>query len=447
MSIVLFLLLLASLMGGSLLIAARASKGVQAGTDYLLANRRLGVWSLCLSVMATQIGAGLVLGSAEAAYRSGWPVILWPWGNALGLLVLGLGLAGKLRGLGIRSVAELFETVYGSRGLRKFASILSVLALFFILVAQLIGLRKFLCATGLGGTPLYLGVGTAVMAYTALGGLRAVVFTDVLQALFIGLVFGAVAMVIAPEGIPAASVTSFDGGVWSTLSGWFVAPFLFMLIGQDMGQRCFAGKSGRTVNVAFICAALGVAAIGFVPVWLAILASQMGMAIPEGSSVLLTAASALGGPFITTAVAVAVVIALLSTIDSLVCAVSCNVAVDFGLGARRLGVLQAVSLVIGLLALGMGLLFSDVGVVMLTSYELAVACLAVPVLAGLIPRIRSKRGALFAVIGGGIGFILFRLLPVELPREVCSLAMSLLAYGIGWWTSRSRVKAVALEVP
>lgn len=437
MSIGLFLFLLVGMSVASLVIGSRASKGMAGAGDYLLAGRRLGAFSLALSVMATQIGAGVVLGSAEAAYRSGWSVLLWPWGNALGLLVLGLGLGGRLRKLGISSVPELFESIYGSRRLRQVAAVLSVSALFFILVAQLIGLRKFLYATGLGGTALYLGVGAVVLIYTALGGLRAVVFTDVLQALFIGVIFAVTAGVVAPQGLPPVSADLLDGGVVSSLSSWFIAPFLFMIIGQDMGQRCFSGNSGRSVNRAFRWGALGVAAVGFVPVWLGVLAARSGVPV-EGTSVLMVATEAFGGPWILSAVAVGVVVALLSTIDSLVCAVGSNLALDFGIGLKRIRALQVSSLIVGLTALGMGLLFNDVGAVLITSYELAVSCLAVPVLASLIPRIRSTSGATLSILAGGLGFVLLRCLSWEVPRELCGLGLSIVGYSCGWALSAVR---------
>lgn len=434
--IFLFLFLLGVLSIASLIIGARASQGIKESEDYLLAGRRLGVWSLCLTVIATQVGAGLMLGSSQSAYQSGWPALLWPVGNAVGLLALGLGLGGRLRRLGIRSTAELFELLYQSIALRKIASVVSLLAMMMLLVAQMIGLRQFLLSSGMGGTGTYLLVGAVLIGYTAFGGLRAVVFTDILQASFIGLVLLIVAWMLLPIGLPSWELSSLEGGVLHAFSGWFVGPFLFMMIGQDMGQRCFAGKTDRSVNRAFILAAVSVALIGFVPVWLAVLGKQRGLVIETGDSILLAAATEFTGPVIGTFVGVAVAIALISTIDSLICAVSSIIAVDFGLGSRRLRALQMGTLGIGLFALSLGLIVPSVKVVMLTSYDLAVSLLAVPVMASLVPALRSRHGVIFSLVGGGVGFLLLRFLEIHFPRELCTLGISLTGYGMGWVISR-----------
>src|SRR5688572_12044172 len=126
------------------LIGQKASKKVQGKEDYFLAGKGVTLYPLMMTFLATQVGGGLILGSAEEAYQWGWPVLLYPLGQALGLIVLGSGIGSKLAQFKISTVAELFEVVYGSLALRKVASLLSVVSLFMILVAQLVASHKFL---------------------------------------------------------------------------------------------------------------------------------------------------------------------------------------------------------------------------------------------------------------------------------------------------------------
>src|ERR1700722_9151011 len=125
-------------------VGRRASRNLKGKEDYFLAGKNVSLFPLMMTFLATQVGGGIVLGAADEAFQFGWPVILYPLGSALGLIVLGAGLGRRLAGFEISTVAQIFEVVYRSVNLRKFASFLSVISLFMILVAQIIASNKFL---------------------------------------------------------------------------------------------------------------------------------------------------------------------------------------------------------------------------------------------------------------------------------------------------------------
>lgn len=184
----LFMTLLA-LLGGFSLWLGRKGKDLETNDDFFLMGRKLGLFSLVMTLLATQVGGGALMGAAEEAYSKGWIVICYPLGMVAGMVLLGIGFGAKMRSLNISTVAELFEKIYGSLRMRKGASTLSIISLFFILVAQAIAARKFFMSIGFENDLLFVTFWMILVVYTVVGGLRAVVKTDILQASFILLAF------------------------------------------------------------------------------------------------------------------------------------------------------------------------------------------------------------------------------------------------------------------
>lgn len=135
------------------LVGRRASRNLETREAYLLADKQVRFFPLMMTFLATQVGGGLVLGAANEAYQYGWPVLLYPLGASLGMLLLG-AVGKRLAEFKVSTVAELFELIYGSTQLRKLASAFSILTLFMIFVAQIIASSKFLVSIGLINTPL-----------------------------------------------------------------------------------------------------------------------------------------------------------------------------------------------------------------------------------------------------------------------------------------------------
>ncbi len=400
----------------SLFVSFRSSKNSQ--KSYYLANRSLGPILLALSIMATQLGGGVILGTAEGAYRFGWGALLWPLGSALGLLAVGLFFGKRLRLLNISTIAEVYTKVYKLKSLRTVASILSIISLFLILSAQLIASKGLLATVGLDTPLAFFLIWSIVVLYTMMGGLKAVVLTDVIQALFIA---GALSTALFFTKTTTATATAtLPSALNGNLSAWFLMPCLFMIIGQDMGQRCFSGKNGKTVLLAFLLAAIGLALIGAIPVAFGTLAR--GLDLPEGN-VLLTSVQLLTNPAMTAIVGTAVVVALISTVDSLLCAVSSNLALDFALLKNP----KLLTFLVGLAAMTLAYTYTSITGLLLLSYELSVTSLSVSIIAALILKNPSPLGALLSVTLGTTGFLLFRF--IDLPfREIATLSLSALGY-------------------
>ena len=426
----------------------RASKGLKGQEDYFLANKQVRFFPLLMTFIATQIGGGLILGSADEAYRFGWTVLLYPLGACLGFVVLALGIGKRLAQFEVSTVAELLDVVYRAPLLKKMGSILSIISLFMILIAQVIASKKFMTSLGMEDLSLFLLFWAIVVLYTVMGGLKAVVSIDVIQALFFIAVFmfglgyvlytGSFSLSEVVQAGWSGEQFDFD---MSKLSGWLLMPLLFMVIEQDMAQRCFAACSPKVVSRAAAYAALCMVLVCVIPIFIGIIGKEMGMVIPEGSSVFMDVFQALTTPTLTAFVACAILMAILSTAISLLNAVSSNLSQDFAFESlkneNRLYFSRLLTALIGFFAV-MGSFYAGAIVdLLIQSYELSVYCLFVPVFAALFKPKGSALSAWLAFALGAMGFCITRFLSFEIPKEVLCLSLSTLGYGCGetwnWW--------------
>lgn len=430
------------------LVGRCASRNIKDTHDYFLAGKSVALFPLMMTFLATQVGGGIILGAADEAYQFGWPVLLYPMGAALGLILLGSGVGRKLAGFEVSTVAQLFEVVYGSSMLRKAASILSVISLFMILVAQIIASNKFLVSMGMDSAPLFILFWSIVIIYTAQGGLRAVISTDMVQAAFFSAVFlvcfGYV-LVFEPTltQIPMPQLEDF-APVSSKLCGWLLMPLFFMVIEQDMGQRCFAGASPKIVSRASFLAGVCTMIICVIPVFFGSLAHATGLKIPQGGSVLMTMVAKTTNPWITSLVGCAVLAAIISTATSLINAISSNLSGDFQLTLfKRIDAIRAVKRITCFISIGaifFAFYFDNIVDLLIQSYELSVSCLFVPVVIALFKKKGEFLAALLAILLGAAGFFLFRIYPIDFPKEIASIVLSMLGYVCGEVSAKYRLK-------
>lgn len=451
MNLYLFILLIFCLQGFYWLVGRRASQNLKNQEDYFLAGKSVQLFPLMMTFLATQVGGGVVLGAADEAYLFGWPVLLYPLGAALGLIILGCGIGRKLAGFKVSTVAQIFEVVYGSIGLKRIASILSVISLFMILVAQIIASNKFLASFGLNNTPLFILFWSIVIIYTAQGGLKAVISTDIVQAMFFTVVFllcfGFVffSETSSTAVMPLPTMDSFTA-VSSKLSGWLLMPLLFMVIEQDMGQRCFAGASSRIVSKASLLAGIITMIVCIVPVFFGSLAKELELSIPPGGSVLMATIATMTNPWVTALVGCAVLAAIISTATSLINAISSNLSSDFQLpfikSVDSMKMAKGVTCLISIAAIFFAFYFNNIVDILIQSYELSVSCLFVSIFIALFKKEGNFLAACLSIIFGALGFLLFRIYSMDFPKEIASILLSFIGYVCGAAIVKYRAKAL-----
>lgn len=443
MDITIFLIIFSALTIFYLYLGAKTSQTVSTTHDYFLAGKNLGIWSVTFTLIATQIGGGMLLGTSAEAYQVGIYGILYTLGMSMGFLILGFGLASKLQGLGVATTAQIFEVKYKSIALKKFASILSIATMCGILVGQIVASKNLIVGLGIDNEIIFLAFWAFIIIYTLLGGLAAVVVTDIAQVILIILVFGAI-FVSSVIKKPSSLLSIFNSPMnnsfnWNLADGTkltsiLVMPMLFSLIEQDLAQRFFASRTGRVAAMSATLAGTFMLCFACIPIYFGVQAKMLGLQIPTGGSPLI--------PFLesnTSAVLMAVAVcgilaAITSTADSLLCAISSNIAQDFDFNfgiENTLSRSKIITFVVGSCALGASyLVTTNIIDILVESYAISVSCLLVPILFSLTDKVHSKTGAWYSAIAGLTGFVLFKWYPVNF-HQLITIAASLTGYLIG----------------
>lgn len=447
MNISLFLTIFSILGLIYLVVGFIASRNIKTTIDYFLAGRKLGFIAVTFTLIATQLGGNMVIGASQWAYNYGLYGILYSLGMGLGFLLLSTGFAAKLHACNVSTTAELFETKYNSPTLKKIASIISILSLCGILVATVIASKTLLAGLGVNNEIIFILFWLFVIAYTMIGGLKAVVATDMFQVSFIILILGGIFIYcLLYQPAPLASLITLiqKQSTFATealsiakIVATFLMPALFSLMEQDLAQRFFAARSQRVALSAALGAALFIIAFGFIPVYFGMQANIANIAVAGGGNSLVALLEIITNSNIFFILAIcAIIAAITSTADSLLCAISSNIAQDFDvswIGFRsKLILSQAVTLLAGVVAfLASYVVSQQILDVTITSYELSVCCLLVPFLFALFKNNLNKNAAIGAALFGLIGFIAFRFYPIPINKEIVTLGLSLFGYWIG----------------
>ena len=163
------------------------SKKFKGINNYLTANRNIGFFSLSTSLTASAIGAWILFGPASAATWGGIGAVI---GYALGTafpMIFFIMLGKKIRNEfpNGSSLIEFLRKKF-SKNLFKLILLMTVFYLFIFLCAEITAvsiLINYISGTQLWLTALIVLLGT--LTYTLYGGLRASIFTDNIQMIVI----------------------------------------------------------------------------------------------------------------------------------------------------------------------------------------------------------------------------------------------------------------------
>jgi len=207
------------------LLANRVGKSKSFVSEYFLGSKSIGLWAFALTYAATAASGGSFMGFPSLIYTHGWVLAWWIAGYmvvpmiALGLLAKRLNQVGRIAGA--ITIPEMLRHRFSSQMVGNLATFLVVFFMFFFLMAQFKAGAEIM-ATLLEGVPVYqklvVGVESAtagmpwignakadyllclivfaisVIVYTTFGGFRAVVWTDVMQGIVMGI--GVVVMLV-----------------------------------------------------------------------------------------------------------------------------------------------------------------------------------------------------------------------------------------------------------
>jgi len=175
-------LVLAAYLLLSLLIGLWVSRGNKNLKEYMFGGGSIPWVAVGISLIATSVSATTFLGAPADVYGDNMTFLMFQIGALLSIVVVGFVFIPRFRTSGISSAYELFEVRFGSKTVRRLAAVFYSLHLLLrtgiLLYAPSLVLAQILHVD----LKLAIVVSAAVaIFYTWFGGIKAVIWTDVMQ--------------------------------------------------------------------------------------------------------------------------------------------------------------------------------------------------------------------------------------------------------------------------
>jgi SSS family solute:Na+ symporter len=417
----LFISLTVLLFAAYLLIGYLTSHKNVSSVDYLLAGKSLGIPAVTATLLAAQVGGGMFLGTAQNPFHG----LLYIVGVALGLLILGLGLAEKMRTFNVSSVGEIFEKTYQSVALHHLSGFLSTISLLGILIGQILAAKSLLSTfAGIHSELFLLFFWLGIIAYTMIGGLHTVVITDFFRIVFIILIFSSICIYsvitnplsfFSSENMTGiATVFNQTGLTWTEALRIVLMPAFFCLVEHDIAQKFFSARTQKIASISALLASILLIIFSFVPFYFGIQGKLLFTTqLAQGVSPLLPVLTALTSPFFFTIALCGLLAAITSTSDSLLCALSglltkpCSNILSI---EPSVFLSRAIILCAGVTTLAASYFFSEEIIdVLVDSYEISICAIFVPFITSLFLKDFRAQAAWAATITGIIFFLFFKI--------------------------------------
>lgn len=448
--LVLFVLYMIGLIG----VGMYFFKSSESEEEFFLGGRQMKSWHIGLSVVATDVGGGFSIGLGGLGFAMGlsgaWMLfsgLLGAWLAAVFLIPRVKPNSGQFRFL---TFPDLIGHHYGNAA-ALVAGVISAVGYLGFTSSQMLAGTKLATASIPeldASLALYL-IAAIIIGYTALGGLKAVVYTDTVQWIILmgGLILVGIPIAFVAVGgwsaVQAAVEPSFLNPFaigWVQLVNWAVTIVPIWFVAMTLYQRIYASRDVQSAKRAWYLAGLFewpvMAFMGVVLGLLGRVAAEQGMFLELGFADPSTMDPEIGLPALLRTVLptgllgvmlAAYFSAIMSTADSCLLAASGNVLTDIltrvGIVPRHTSIGSRVTtLALGIVALALATSMKSVLDMMLYSYAFMVSGLFVPVLGILFRRSHSAASAIGAMLVGGGTTVMLGLLE---GRDLLSLPLGL----------------------
>jgi len=429
-----------------LAVGVYASRKNDTAEDFIVAGRGMPMFLCTATIIATWFGGGTMMGTSGAAYDDGLlGVIADPFGSALCLILIGLFYARFYRRLRLMTFVELVEQRLG-----KFAGSMTTLTHVVSSIGWVGGslLTFGLIFQSLTGTPMHVGViaGAAIVVfYTMIGGLWAVALTDSIQVSII--LIGVIILLV---------VVLIDVGGWATISARIPEDYFKMLPLENTGERwlnylrmwfiyglvdinsqsllgrAMAAKSERVAQNSFYFAGFGYLAFAMIPVTLGIIGSVTMPDLDNSERIIPALALAHLHPVLVAIFVGAILAAIMSTCDSALHAVGSLVSRNLlplvhknPSDTLTLNVARWFIPIVAVLGIYIALVGRDIYDIMVDSNILSMTATAVPALMVVWWSKANRIGALSAMAGGVLTWLISRAVAPELPGDLIGMGACL----------------------
>ena len=416
--------------------------------DYYVGGRGMGSGHIGLSVVATDVGGGFSIGLGGLGFVMGLSGSWMLFTGLIGAWLAAVFLIPRIKNdsafAKFLTFPQLFEHFF-NRKVAIVAAVISAIGYAGFTSSQILAGAKLANGTfaSISQGQALVVMGAIAVIYTAVGGIKAVIYTDTIQwilllagLIFIGLPMGykavggweAIQATLKPEMLRLDNVAGTD------LINWAVTIIPIWFVGMTLYQRIYAARDTASAKRAWYLAGLFewpiMAFMGVALGLLARVAADQGMFAylgpenisatdPEtGLALLLRTILPTGLMGLMMA---AYFSAILSTADSCLMASSGNITTDLISRIlkmdpghpKMLRISQLVTLILGAVAVSIAYIATNVLDLMLLSYGFLVSGLFVPVVAALANQPLSPTAAMMAMLGGGTTTAVLGLLSAE----------------------------------
>ncbi|MBC9794523.1 sodium:solute symporter family protein [Sinomicrobium weinanense] len=413
----------------------------ESNEDYYVGGRNMSSFHVGLSVVATDVGGGFSIGLGGLGFVMGISGSWMLFTGLVGAWLASVFLIPKVIKMGhmhkLLTFPQLLRQFYGQH-VAFLAGIISFVGYLGFTSSQLLAGAKLATGTfpALSMENALIIMGVVAVVYTVAGGIKAVIYTDTFQWLLLmgGLICIGIPMAyiklggmsVIRESLPD-DFLSFTNLTGVQFINWLITIVPIWFIGMTLYQRIFSCKDERTAKRAWYIAGLfEYPVMAFMGVLLGVfarVAADAGMFAEYGfasGSIMAETDSEMGLPLLlrsilpvglTGLMMSAYFSAIMSTADSCLMAASGNFVTDIlGLKSTDKNVIrvsQAITLIIGVLAILLAYQMQNVLTLMLNSYAFMVSGLFVPVLGMLFAKKVKPAAALAAMLAGGVGTLTF----------------------------------------
>ena len=422
------------------------AKKVKSQDDFMVAGRKIKTNVMVFTLICTWIGSGTFIAGAEFAAKAGFSALWMAAGAWVGIIVIYF-LAGKIRSFGQYTIGDILEERYGPVA-RIFGAIALIISFTIIVSYQFVAGGFILNVASDGAIPESTGIIIAagfVILFTALGGMVAIVYTDLPNGIIIVLacILATPFVYFAVGGLPEAT-KALDPGYFAVVNSQFGAhPVLkvgsyflatmFLLMGvQSMYQKFFSAESPKEAKKAAFLWTIGTIFVETLVVIIAVFAysklqGQIDLSIPKegGKIVLLAARHLVPGPVgvLLLAAACAVVI---STGMNYLLSPSTNIMRDvyqrfINKNAKQstmVGLQKVFIVILGVIAFFLAMKMQSVLDMAMFAYTIYGVSITPALLAALTWKRVTKAGGLASIISGTVACLFLRIMSEILPDRL-----------------------------
>ncbi|WP_439882865.1 sodium:solute symporter family protein [Pontibacter sp. MBLB2868] len=466
----------------------------QGAEDYYVGGRSMSSGHIGLSVVATDVGGGFSIGLGGLGFTMGLSGSWMLFTGLFGAWLAAVFLIPKVKNNPAFSRFFTFPQIFGyyfNARVALLAGIISAIGYTGFTSSQILAGAKLASGTftNLDINTALLIMGVIAVVYTVMGGLKAVIYTDTIQwaVLMGGLIFIGIPVSFLAVGggmgvLHFSQLTDFDflaaqsaksmaairtslppeflsltNITWQQIVNWAITIIPIWFVGMTLYQRIYACRDEKTAKRAWYIAGLFEWPImAFMGVSLGILArvaAEQGMFDALGAGAVVDPETGLP-MLLRTVLPVGLMglmlsayfSAILSTADSCLMASSGNIITDVlsyfwkidPEAPSTLRLSQLVTLLVGVLALWLATMMTNVLDMMLYSYAFMVSGLFIPVLGALFWKRRSSLAAFWAMLSGGLVTVLLQVSTLTAPvpqMDVMQLANRLQPYFQGEMSS------------